>query len=170
MPIIKKIYSKGFFFPSKRRAVIINFVIQRIFRINADSPWSVNYTSRVICPENIIIKGSSERNLLFSTGCYVQAINGINIGENVWWGANVGIISANHDFRNIENYSGHIESKPIIIEDNVWIGMNSVILPGVHLGKNVVVGAGSVVTKSFSDNLIIAGNPAKIIKHRFKND
>jgi maltose O-acetyltransferase len=54
---------------------------------------------------------------------------------------------------------------PITIGDNCWIGGNSVINPGVSLGNNVVVGSGSVVTKSFGDNVVIAGNPAKIIRH-----
>ena len=52
----------------------------------------------------------------------------------------------------------------ISIGNNCWIGGNAVINPGVKLGHNVVVGAGSVVTKSFEDNVVIAGNPAKVIQ------
>lgn len=51
-----------------------------------------------------------------------------------------------------------------IFRKNRWLGVNCIILPGVQLGDNVIVGAGSVVTKSFGSDLIIAGNPAKIIK------
>jgi acetyltransferase-like isoleucine patch superfamily enzyme len=73
----------------------------------------------------------------------------------------VKIISANHDFKQREN---HIKDKPVIIEENVWIGANAVILPGVKIGKNSIVGAGSIVTKDVEENVIVAGNPARIIK------
>lgn len=55
-------------------------------------------------------------------------------------------------------------TKPITIGDNVYIGNNVIILPGVQIGSNVIVGAGSVITKNIPDNVIIAGNPARIIK------
>ncbi len=51
----------------------------------------------------------------------------------------------------------------IIIKDNVFIGLNSIILPGVTIGTNVVIGAGSIVTRSIPDNTIVAGNPARKI-------
>ncbi len=57
-------------------------------------------------------------------------------------------------------------SKPVIIGDNVWIAMDSIILPGVTIGDGVVVGAGSVVTKSIEPYSVVAGNPAKVIRQR----
>ena len=53
---------------------------------------------------------------------------------------------------------------PIHIEKNVWIGSNSTILPGVTIGKNAVVAAGAVVTKDVSENTVVGGVPARIIK------
>ena len=58
----------------------------------------------------------------------------------------------------------HSGYKPIVIEDNVWIGEFARICKGVHLGRNVIIGANSVVTKDVPDNCIAAGNPARIIK------
>lgn len=160
-PGIRSAYKKGFFSKSKRKLLIVNFIFQRIFRINSDCPWSVHYTSVVTAPNKIKLGVNSERSFLRSPNCYIQAINGVEVGDNVLWGPGVGIISANHDdSQRLE----HKKEKPVKIGNNVWIGMNSIILPGVELGNNVIVGAGSVVTKSFPDNVIIAGNPARIIR------
>ena len=64
----------------------------------------------------------------------------------------------------INDLSKHQNGKDVVISEDCWIGMNSVILPGVVLGKHTIVGAGSIVTKSFDGNCVIAGNPAKKIK------
>lgn len=94
-------------------------------------------------------------------GCYIQAINGIEIGKNVRMGPSIKIISANHD---ILNFDKHIKCKPIKIGDNCWIGANAIILPGVELEDHVIVAAGSVVTKSFTKNCVIGGVPARVLK------
>ena len=57
-----------------------------------------------------------------------------------------------------------IRAVPVIIRDNVWIGMNAVILKGVTIGENSVVAAGSVVSKSVAPNVVVAGNPAVVVK------
>lgn len=67
------------------------------------------------------------------------------------------------DLRNPQKHED-IKTKPIKIGDGCFIGANSIILKGTTLGRNVVVGAGSVVHGEFPDNVIIAGNPAKIVK------
>lgn len=91
----------------------------------------------------------------------------ISIGKKCLLSYRVSIFDHDHTVDNpkISPMDGGISNaKPIIIEDNCFIGANSFILKGVHLGKHCVVGAGSVVTKSFPSNSVIAGNPAKLIK------
>ena len=88
----------------------------------------------------------------------------VTIGDNAMLGPNVQFYTALHPLNAQERIAGLEYGAPITIGDNVWIGGGAVILAGVTLGNNVVVGAGSVVTKSFGDNVVIAGNPARIIK------
>lgn len=88
----------------------------------------------------------------------------VTIGKNAMLGPNVQFYTALHPLNAQERIAGPEYGAPITIGDNVWIGGGALILAGVTLGDNVVVGAGSVVTKSFGDNVVIAGNPARIIK------
>ena len=128
-------------------------------------PFPVHYTSRVIGYKNIkLIKDSNTIcSFSLSPGCYIQALNGVEIGANFLFAPGIKIISANHGVNN-ELKDENIEA--VKIGSNVWLGANVIILPGVSLGNNIVVGAGSVVTKSFPDNVIIAGNPAIIVKSK----
>ena len=88
----------------------------------------------------------------------------VTIGDNAMLGPNVQFYTALHPLDAQERIAGPEYGAPITIGDNVWIGGGAMILAGVTLGDNVVVGAGSVVTKSFGDNVVIAGNPARVIK------
>lgn len=141
--------------------IVVNFIFQRVFRINSKMKYPVHYTSRVNGAENLIFQCDKVKtSLAISGGCYFSCHSGkIVIGKNSIFAPNVSIISANHD---IKDYLKFIV-KEVEIGENCWIGVNAVILPGVKLGNNVVVGANSVVTKSFDDNSVIAGNPAKRI-------
>ena len=123
--------------------------------------------SKIVDFDKLIIRGDLfNSNLIksfISSRLYIQAINGVVIDSSVLIGPDVKIISANHNFKNFNKWD---DSDPIIINKNVWIGANSVILPGVNLGLNCIVGAGSIVTKSFEDNSLIGGNPARLIRKK----
>ena len=102
------------------------------------------------------------------SGATIYARKGIIIGDNTLIGGNAKILD--NDFhpieieaRNIDDKS-MIRSKEVIIGENCFIGCNSIILKGTQIGNGSVVGAGSVVSGIFPKNVVIAGNPAKVIK------
>lgn len=138
---------------------IINWIFQRIFRINASVRWQVHFTSK--CTGKVVIGKNVWVSFAANGNCYIQGVNGVEIGDDTIFAPGVKIISANH---NLKDYSMHDPAHPIKIGKNCWIGANAIILPGVQLGDNVVVGAGAVVTHNFADNSIIVGNPAKVIR------
>lgn len=102
-------------------------------------------------------------NNFLSPGTYFQNFSAdIYLGNDVYIAPNVGLITANHDPM---RPSAHLDGQPIHIGDACWIGMNAIVLPGVTLAAHTIVGAGSIVTRSFPQGgVIIAGNPARVIR------
>ncbi|MDH3627002.1 MAG: acyltransferase [Acidobacteriota bacterium] len=137
------------------------FLFQKVLRINGRVPWPVHFTSRILYPKNITVGDNSPVGL--SGGGYVQARNGIIIGNNFRMGPGVGLISANHD---LDDYDRWAPTAPITIGDNVWIGMNTVVLPGVRIGDNVVVASNSCVNRDIPPNSIAGGAPCQVIKEK----
>lgn len=88
----------------------------------------------------------------------------IEFGDNCMLGPGCQILTPTHPLHPVKRNSGLEGGKPIKVGNNAWFGGNVTILPGVTLGDNVVVAAGAVVTKSFGDNVVLGGNPAKVIK------
>ena len=132
-----------------------------LFGENKTARFPIAHGCRVVHPQNIHFS-SDDLNNFQMYGVYYQAIGPITIGRGCYIAPNVGLITANHDFHDLDRHS---EAKPIVLGDRCWIGMNSVVLGGVVLGENTIVGAGSIVTKSFPEgHCIIAGNPARKIR------
>jgi acetyltransferase-like isoleucine patch superfamily enzyme len=101
------------------------------------------------------------------TGGSLVAANRITIGNDVNIGANSTVIDTDfHPLDPIERRQKpqSSETAAIVIENDVFIGMNCIILKGVTIGQNSVIGAGSVVTRNVPPDVIVAGNPAKIIR------
>lgn len=133
-----------------------------ILRLARPMPFPVTLTCRISNDKNVIIHPDDLNNFQ-SPGTYIQNFSGrIHIGRGSYIAPNVGIITANHDPGDLD---AHTAAKDVVLGRRCWIGMNSIILPGVILGDETIVGAGSVVTKSFPNGrCVIAGNPARIIR------
>jgi len=101
-------------------------------------------------------------NVSFNDGAYINALGGIEIGNNVSISAMSIIVSTGLEPTSLKKIKKHIDKK-IIIGNNVQIGVGATILAGVQIKDNVVIGAGSVVTKNIESNSVIAGIPARII-------
>lgn len=104
-------------------------------------------------------------NFYVNYGVCILDVCKVKIGKNCLIAPQVGIYTACHPLDCATRISGLEMGKPVTIGDNCWIGGHAVINPGVTLGDNVIVGSGSVVTKSFPSGVIIAGNPARIIRY-----
>lgn len=153
----QKWYSTGW------KWVTRGILFQKILGYNRNVPFPVSEKIFVGNYKNIEFD-INDLNIFHVFGDYYQAWNEgkIIIGSGTYIAPNVGIITSNHDLYDLDK---RMPAKNVKIGEKCWIGMNSMILPGVELGEHTIVGAGSVVTKSFKEgNCVIAGNPAKKIK------
>lgn len=132
-----------------------------IIREKSDSDSYVKYLRKKGCN---IGKGTS---IFYPTRVTIDITRPwlIEIGENVQITEWVTILTHGYDWSVLKGKYGEIlgSAGKVRIGNNVFIGMNSTILKGVTIGNNVIVGANSLVNKNFPDNVVIAGNPAKII-------
>jgi acetyltransferase-like isoleucine patch superfamily enzyme len=102
------------------------------------------------------------KNVFINHACTFLDMGGITIEDNVLIGPKVNLITENHPIKPEDRKS--LICKPIVIKRNVWIGAGAIILPGVTVGENSIVAAGSVVTKDVPMNTVVGGVPARIIK------
>lgn len=117
--------------------------------------------------------------VIINMNCTFVDNNRIDIGNNVLIASNVQIYTATHSTqvreRMVDDWKEGQEicrtyALPVRIEDGVWIGGGAIILPGVTIGRNSVIGAGSVVTRSIPANCVAVGNPCRVIKQIDNNE
>ena len=94
----------------------------------------------------------------------------IYVGDQVMFGPNVTVATANHPIDPSLRERGLQYNKDVHIGDNVWIGAGAVIVPGVRIGKNSVIGGGSVVTKDIPENVVAVGNPCRVLREIGERD
>lgn len=102
------------------------------------------------------------KHVFINSGCRFQDQGGITLGDGALIGHNVVMATLNHSEQPEERANLH--PSPIHIGRNVWIGASATILPGVTIGDGAIVGAGAVVTRDVTENMIVAGVPAKILR------
>ncbi len=128
--------------------------------INVEAPFHCDYGYNIEVGENFF----ANYNLT------ILDVGKVKIGDNAQIAPNVSIYTAGHPIHPVSRNSGYEYGIPITIGDNVWIGGNTCIMPGVTIGNNVVIGAGSVVTKDLPDNVIAVGNPCRILRKISEED
>lgn len=96
--------------------------------------------------------------------CVILDCAPVTIGDDVLFGPKVGLFTANHLFNAQERKMGGCIAKPITIGSRCWIGANVSVVPGVTIGENTVIGAGSVVTHDIPTNVIAAGSPCRVLR------
>jgi len=104
------------------------------------------------------------KNFYTNFNCVFLDICKITIGDDVMLAPNVQIYAAGHPTDPVARYSGFEFGKPVNIGDRVWIGGGVIILPGVNIGSDTVIGAGSVVTKDVPAGVVAAGNPCRVLR------
>jgi maltose O-acetyltransferase len=97
-------------------------------------------------------------------GLVALDVAAITIGDDVQIGPNVQLLTPTHPVEPEPRREKWEAAQPIVIRDNVWLGGGAIVLPGVTIGDNTVVGAGSVVTRDLPADVVAVGNPARVVR------
>jgi maltose O-acetyltransferase len=109
-------------------------------------------------------------NFFANFDCVILDVCEVRFGDNCMLAPGVHIYTATHPVNPYERIKGPEFGKSVTIGDNAWIGGGAIINPGVTIGDNVVVASGAVVTKDVPSNVVVGGNPARVIKEIDLND
>jgi maltose O-acetyltransferase len=137
-----------------RRAVLNRLLGQMSPVIHIEPPFRCDYGFNIYLGQNFYA----------NFGVVMLDCAEIRIGDDVLLAPNVQLYTAHHPLDPEQRRSQKELASPITIGHNVWIGGNAIVLPGVTIGDNSVIGAGSVVTKDIPANVVAAGNPCRIIR------
>ena len=102
------------------------------------------------------------KNVFVNFGCTFLDQGGITLEDGVFIGPGVKILTEAHPEQPEIRHT--LLTRPVIIRRKAWIGAGAIILPGVTVGENAIIAAGAVVTKDVSDNTVVAGVPARILR------
>lgn len=149
---------------TKRRYDLLKQLFGKIGEnVCVDIDFHCEYGKHILCGNRVII----------NMNCTFVDNNIIEIGDDVLIASNVQIYTATHSTRLKERIVPNWEpgkeicqtyAKPVRICNGVWIGGGAILLPGVTIGENSVIGAGSIVTHSIPENCVAVGNPCRVIK------
>lgn len=153
----------------KRRRLLRELLGDIGENVTIDTPFYCDYGSNIFIGNNVII----------NINCTFVDDSSIRIGNQVLIASNVQIYTSTHPVLPQERYVPDWKEKktdffrtyasPVEIKDNVWVGGGSIILPGVSVGENSVIGAGSVVNRPIPANCVAVGNPCRVIRY-FENE
>ena len=133
-------------------------LLDELFKTKLDD--TVSIVSPFYCDNGCRVKFG--KNITINKGATLLSAGIIEIEDDVLIGPDVRIATVNHD---LDDRHHKFYFKKVTIKKNTWICMGAIICPGVTIGENSVVAAGAVVTKDVPDNVVVGGNPAKVIKH-----
>lgn len=142
-----------------------NEIMRKLFKSVGENVW-IEPDFRCEFGKNITIGND----VYINFGCVILDCGQVSIGDRTLIGPNVGIFSGNHTVDAEERISGGLVPKPITIGSRVWICGNVSIVPGVCIGDDAIIGAGSVVTHDIPSGVIAAGNPCRVLRKITEKD
>jgi len=139
----------------EKRARLLQQLIPRSGRgLWIEPPFYCDYGSNIVLGEHVY----------FNFNCVILDVAPVRIGSHVLFGPSVQVYTATHPLSAAARRTGVGSGKPIEIGDGAWIGGGAILCPGVRIGAQAVIGAGSVVTEDVAERVFAAGNPCRVVR------